>query len=100
MNLQLVIIWCGALKRRDQTFVAALVDLRHAVSWPATSLHLRASAHAGIMDGRKVCLRSQALSKRKRGDFGIVVDMERKIGVWSEVGLALGGRVVTGKVVV
>jgi len=52
------------------------------------------------MDGRKVCLRSQAFSKRKRGDFGIVVDMERKIGVWSEVSLALGERVVTGKVVV
>lgn len=64
----------GALKCLDQTFVAALVALRQA---------------ANILE---------TFSKQKTLDLRIEVDMERRIGVWSEVGFALGDRKEVGKV--
>jgi hypothetical protein len=40
----------------------------------------------------------ETFSKQKTLDLRIEVDMERRIGVWSEVGFALGDRKEVGKV--
>lgn len=71
----------GALIRRDQTLAAARIDLRHASRRPAASGISFAEHHAGRTEGRKEELWSHEFSKRNTLDFGIEVDMDRRIGM-------------------
>jgi hypothetical protein len=86
-NLQFGMSEGGALLHLDHTFAAALVDLMHATTCPEGSAQEGACCQAGRIDGRKAWFQSHAFSKRKKAGFGIFVDMVRRIGVWSEVGL-------------
>lgn len=70
------------------------------MSLPAVSGLAGVSAQAGRIEGRKDCLWSHAFSNLKIVDFGIAVDMERRIGVWSEVGLGWGSKEVDGNAMV
>lgn len=97
MNLQLGMSWGGALLRRDQAFEAALVTLRHEASLPAASGQNGASDHSERTEGRKERLRSHEFLNRKIEEAGIREEMDRRIGVWSEVGLGRGEREVLGK---